>query len=141
MKRRHALRTAVAASIASAGCLRRLSGDDRTPAHTVTVYHVDHEITRDVTVVVRNDAEESLFEKSYTMSETNESDEDATFPESSDPSTVLVTVDGVEFERRWPDAECRDGTWMGIEVWIRGKSDSDIDVRIEENCQTTYLDS
>lgn len=141
MKRRHVLQAAVAASIGGAGCLGRLSGDDRTPAHTVTVYHVDHEITRDVAVVVKNDAEEPLFEKSYTMSETNESDEDATFPESSDPSTVSVTVDGVEFERQWPDSECHDGAWMGIEVWIRGKSDSDIDVRIEENCQTVYLDS
>lgn len=139
MKRRHLL--AVAASLGSAGCLGGLLGDDRTPAHTVTVYHVDEEVTRDVTVVVQNDAGEALFEQSYTMSETNESDEDATFPESSDPSTVLVTVDGVDFERQWPNSTCHDGTWMGIEVWIRGRSDSDIDVTIKENCQTTYVDS
>jgi hypothetical protein len=141
VKRRHLLHAAVAAGIGGAGCSSSLSSDDRTPAHTVTVYHVDHEIPRNVTVEVENDAGETLFEQSYTMSETNEADEDATFPESTDPSTVLVTVDGTEFEKDWPNPECHDGTWMGIAVWIRGRSDSDIGVRIEANCQTVYLDS
>jgi hypothetical protein len=139
VKRRHLLHVAVAAGIGSAGCSSSLSSD--TPAHTVSVYHVDHDVTREVTVEVQNDAGETLFEQSYALSESNQADEDATFPESSDPSAILVTVDGTEFEKSWPTSECSESTWTGAEVWIRGTSDSDLDVRIEENCQTVYLDS
>lgn len=144
MKRRHLLQIAVAASTGSAGCLSNFTNATRVPAHTVTVYHVDQEVTRNVSIVVQNDAGETLFEESYTLSETNkanEANEDATFPESSDPTTVLVTVDGTEFERDWPDPECTEGNWAGVEVWIRGKSDANLDIEIKENCQHVYIDS
>ncbi|UPV75907.1 hypothetical protein M0R89_07570 [Halorussus limi] len=141
MKRRHLLETAVVASITSAGCTSSLTGASKTPAHTVSVYHEDEEVTRDVTVAVRNDAGETLFERSYTMSESNEADEDATFPESSDPATVLVTVDGTKFEKQWPNPDCSGNNWAGVEVWISGTSESALDVRIEGNCQHKYVES
>ncbi|NEU58409.1 hypothetical protein [Halorussus sp. MSC15.2] len=141
MKRRQLLEAALVASIGSAGCLDRLSGTTRTPAHTVSVYHVDQAVTRDVNVVVRNDAGETLFERSYTMSESNEAHEDATFPESSDPSTVLVTVDGREFERQWPNPDCSGDNWAGVEVWIRGPSGSAPSVEVKGNCQHVYVET
>lgn len=141
MKRRRLLQAAVAASVGSAGCLGSLSADERTPAHTVTVYHVDEEATRDVTVVVQNDAGETLFDQSYTMSESNEANEDDTFPESTDPATLVVTIDGTEFERDWPNPDCSGDNWAGAEIWIRGKSDADLSVEIKDNCQHVYVES
>ena len=116
------------------------------PAHTVTVYHVDHEeTTRNVTVTVENENGESLFNKEYSPSDSNESDEDATFPESTEPETVNVTVDGERFEKQWPGFEnqglpCEGENRAGIELWIEGNPDETPSVRMETNCQHVTMD-
>ena len=135
------LGTAVAAA---SGCLSESSSAQL--AHTVTVYHVDHEeTTRNVTVTVENETGEELFSKEYTLSEENESDEDATFPESTEPETVVVDVDGERFERRWPGFEqpglpCEGENRVGIEVWIEGNADEEPSIRMETNCQHVTMD-
>ena len=91
-----------------AGCSGVSSVLDSTggsPPHWVTVYLGDREETHDVTVTVRDSGDETLFERSYQLSDDNEADEDATFPASTDPETVAVTVDGTRFERDWPGFE------------------------------------
>ncbi len=115
------------------------------PAHTVTVYLVDEEVPRDVTVTVEESDGTVVFERSYALSEDNESHEDATFPASSDPHTVVVSVDDAEFERPWPgrvpaDDQCHEGNWEGVEVWIRGGPDESPSVRLKDNCQHVTLD-
>jgi hypothetical protein len=108
----------------------------------VTVYLAEREATRDVTVRVENDDGETLFEREYALSDDNEAHEDATFPESTDPETVIVTVDGQQFERQWPGINgrrCEGDNWKGIEVWVEGQPDEEPSVRIEENCQHVTL--
>lgn len=114
------------------------------PAHTVTVYLVDEEVARDVTVTVEESDGTVVFERSYALSESNQSHEDATFPESTDPHTVVVTVDGKQFERPWPgrvpaDDECHPGNWEGVEVWVRGEQDESPSIRLKDNCQHVTL--
>jgi hypothetical protein len=109
-------------------------------AHTVTVYLADREATRDVAVTVKEGDGTVVFERRYALSDENEADEDATFPESADPETVVVTVDGEQFERSWPqgrnqDEPCSKGNWEGVEVWVEGEPDESPSVRLEGNCQ------
>jgi hypothetical protein len=110
------------------------------PAHTVTVYLGEREATRNVTVTVENENGESLFDKEYRLSDSNEADEDATFPESTEPETVTVTVDGNRFEKQWPGFEnqrlpCQGENRAGIELWIEGNPQEAPSVRMETNCQ------
>ena len=122
------------------------NGDSQTqPAHTVTVYLGEREATRNVTVTVENENGESLFNKEYSLSDSNEADEDATFPESTEPETVNVTVDGERFEKQWPGFEnqglpCEGENWAGIELWIEGNPDETPSVRMETNCQHVTMD-
>lgn len=127
----------------ASGCL---SGEDSSrPAHTVTVYLGDREATHNVTVTVKDESEETLFEKEYTLSNENEADEDATFPESTDPETVTVDVDGNEFERQWPRFEetglpCEGENWAGVEIWIEENPSEKASVRMESNCQHVTME-
>lgn len=139
MKRRTLLASVSTVAIAASGCASLTASSE--PAHTVTVYHVDHhEVSREVTVTVTDEAGEPLFEKEYTLSEDNESDEDATFPESTEPETIHVTVDDRAFEFDWPSFDhpqlpCEGENWVGIELWIRGQQGETPDVKLQTNCQ------
>ncbi len=115
------------------------------PAHTVSVYLGDRDAVRNVTVTVEEGDGTGVFERSYSLSDDNEAHEDATFPESTDPRNVVVTVDGKQFERPWPafddpDTRCSEGNWEGIEVWIEGGPDESPTVRLTGNCQHVTLE-
>jgi hypothetical protein len=102
-------------------------------------------MTRNVTVTVENEDGESLFNKEYSLSDNNEADEDATFPESTEPETVNVTVDGERFEKQWPGFEsqglpCEGENWAGIELWIEGNPEETPSVRMETNCQHVTME-
>jgi hypothetical protein len=127
-----------------AGC-GGVAGDQKRPAHWVTVYLGDREETHDVTVTVTDEGGDALFEKEYRLSDDNEADEDAPFPESSEPARVAVTVDGARFEYDWPGFEhpqlpCEDPNWAGIELWIETGGDGSPDVRLAADCQHVTMD-
>lgn len=143
MKRRTLLASLSAAATATGGCLS--GGSSPQPAHTVTVYLGEREATRNVTVTVKNQDGETLFEQDYNLSDSNEADEDATFPESTEPENVVVTVDGNRFEEQWPGFEnpelpCEGENWAGIEVWVEGNPGETPSVRMETNCQHVTMD-
>lgn len=138
VNRRTLLASSCAALAAASGC--SVLGASTRPAHTVSVYLGDRDATRDVRVTITDDAGDVLFERDYRLSDGNEADEDATFPESTDPATITVTVDGTRFERPWPDflgpqTSCSDGNWEGVELWIEGRPGEQPSLRVVENCQ------
>lgn len=131
MRRRSFL--AACAASAAAGCF----SEEPQPAHTVSVYNADRETERNVTVTVEDGDGNSLFDRRYALSDANEADEDATFPASTEPETVTVTVDGRGFERDWPGFEqpelpCEGENEAGVEVWVEGGENTT--VRLEPNC-------
>jgi hypothetical protein len=143
LNRRSFLASSSAALVAASGC----SAVESSPrlAHWVTVYLGDREETHEVSVAVADDAGETVFEKEYSLSDDNEADEHAPFPESAEPETVVVTVDGTRFERDWPGFEqpelpCDDPNRSGIEVWIENDGDGSPGVRIEADCQHVTMD-
>lgn len=160
MQRREVIATVGTATAAGiAGCNSFDDSENSTPtgsegatqtdstelAHTVSVYSSDTEVTREVSVMVTDGTGTPLFEQEYTLSDSNEADEDALFPASTNPETVVVTVDGTRFERHWPDSEhpelpCNDATRSGIEIWIRTDQDRSPALRMEANCQTAVVD-
>ena len=141
--RRSLLASSSAVLLGTAGCTARSSSP--TPAHWVTVYLGDREATYDVTVTVRDDGGDAVFEKEYALSDSNEADEDAPFPESSEPETVVVTVDGTRFERDWPGFEqpglpCDGSNSSGIELWIDSGQDGSPTLRVEADCQHVTME-
>jgi len=148
MQRRDFLGAAGAvAAVGLAGCSSVIGSGDSTPtdsedpAHTVSVYLGDRDLTRGVTVTVSNEDGSTLFENEYSLSNSNEADEDATFPTSTDPDSIVVTVDGTRFERDWPGFEhpelsCNDSNNAGIEVWVEQTEDGSPAIRLEANCQS-----
>jgi len=141
--RRSLLAGAGTALVGLSGCVAQSSSP--TPAHWVTVYLADREQTYDVSVTVRDASGDSVFEKDYALSDSNEADEHAPFPESSDPATVVVTVDGTRFERDWPGVEqpelpCDDPNWAGIELWIETGTDGTPGLRMEADCQHVTIE-
>ncbi|UWG46356.1 Uncharacterized protein HSRCO_0054 [Halanaeroarchaeum sp. HSR-CO] len=123
---------------ATSGCSAPRSAP--TPAHWVTVYLAERDETHDVTVTVTNGTAETLFEQEYHLSDSNEADEHAPFPASTEPETIVVIVDDTRFERDWPGFEnpnlpCEDPNWAGIEVWIENDEAGDPGVRFEADCQ------
>jgi len=115
-------------------------GSSTRPAHWVSVYLVDSDVSRNVDVTITNADGEVLFERAYTLSADNEANEDAPFPRSSEPETVVVTVDGSRFERDWPGFEspqlpCDDPNWAGIELWIETDTDGAPELRLLADCQ------
>lgn len=142
MDRRAFLATASSALLAAAGCT--VPDESAAPAHTVSVYLGDRDASRTVTVTVENDSGDALFEQTYDLSDANEAHEDAVFPESTAPETVVATVDGTRFERDWPGFEhqrlpCEGENWTGIEVWVEGEPSDDPAVRLGVNCQHVTL--
>lgn len=134
---------ASAALAAASGCTAL--GSSPRPAHTVTVYLSDRDATRDVSVSVTDESDNVLLQRDYRLSDDNEADEDAAFPESTEPSTVVVTVDGTRFERDWPGIEnpqlpCEGDNWAGVEIWIEGGPDESPDVRVETTCQHVTME-
>jgi hypothetical protein len=109
------------------------------------VYLGDRELTREVSVTITTEDESTLFENEYSLSDSNEADEDATFPASDDPDTIVVTVDGTRFERNWPGFEhpelpCDDPNHSGIEIWVEQREDGSPAIRLEANCQSVLMD-
>ncbi|OYR74223.1 hypothetical protein DJ76_06845 [Halorubrum ezzemoulense] len=147
MQRRELLGSVGAIStVGLAGCSSVIgSGDPAERAHTVSVYLGDRELTREVTVTVTSEGGSTLFKSEYTLSNSNEADEDATFPASDEPDTVVVTVDGTRFERDWPgfehpDLPCDDPNHAGIEIWIEESDGGSPAIRLEVNCQSVTMD-
>lgn len=143
LNRRSFLTSSAAALLATSGCTAPSSSS--TPAHWVTVYLGDREETHDVTVTVTNDGGEVLFETVYRLSDANEADEHAPFPASTDPETVVVTVDGTRFERDWPgfeqpDLPCEGPNQAGIEIWIENGADGPPEIRLEADCQHVTME-
>jgi hypothetical protein len=130
--------------LAASGCTAL--GSSPTPAHWVTVYLGEREETHNVTITVTNEDEAVLFEKEYQLSESNEADEDAPFSESTDPDTVVVTVDGTRFERDWPGFEQRElpcdsnNNYSGIEVWVENGQDGSPEIRLTADCQHVTME-
>jgi hypothetical protein len=141
--RRSLLAVAGTALPTAAGCLA--GGSDSEPAHWVTVYLGEREETHDVTVTVLDDAGEALFEREYRLSDANEADEDAPFPAENEPETVVVTVDGLRFERDWPgfqrpELPCEGPNQAGVEVWVEDGQDGEPDIRLLADCQHVTMD-
>lgn len=143
MNRRTFLASSSVTIAATSGCT--VLGSSGRPAHTVSVYLGDRKKTHDVTVTIKATDGEDLFEKEYQLSDSNEADEDATFPESTEPETIVVTVDETRFEHNWPGPDhpeipCDGENWTGIEVWIEHDSDGTPTIRLEANCQHVTID-
>mgnify|MGYP006281934163 FL=1 len=143
---RRALLTGTAAVLtAVSGCAGLRSSPNSTEEapdpHWVYMYLTDREETHHVVVTITNQGGDVLFEKEYELSDRNEADEDATFPASSDPETVVVTVDGTRFERDWPGFErpalpCDGPNEAGIEIYVENARDGRPEVRLEADCQS-----
>jgi hypothetical protein len=105
------------------------------------MYLGDRGETHNVTVTITNQDGDTVFEKEYQLSDSNEADEDATFPASAEPETIVVTVDGTRFERDWPGFEqaelpCDGPNEAGIEVYVENGQDGTPDIRLEAGCQS-----
>ena len=116
------------------------SEGDSNP-HWVKMYLGDRDETHHVTVTIANEAGDILFEKEYQLSDSNEADEDATFPASTKPETIVVTVDGTRFDRDWPGFEqpavpCDSPNEAGIEIYVENVQDGTPDIRLEADCQS-----
>lgn len=128
---------------ALAGCTSTTSAP---LAHTVSVYLSERDETHDVTVLIENEQGEPLFERAYRLSDANEAHEDATFPASTDPATVVVTVDGERFDYQWPGFEaaelpCEGENRSGLEVYVGSDPDGSPDLRLDANCQHVTVEA
>lgn len=143
---RRALLTGMAGALAAvSGCTAFRSSpnpsEEESAPHWVTMYLGDREETHQVSVTISNEGGDVLFEKEYQLSDSNEADEDATFPASTEPETIVVTVDGTRFERDWPGFEhpalpCGSANEAGIEIYVETARDGSPDVRLEADCQS-----
>lgn len=144
MNRRKALITiGITSTTGLAGCLSQSNQTD--PAHTVSIYLGNRDLTRNVTVRILGIDRTKIFEIEDTLSNDNEAIEDATFPVSTDPDTIIVTVDESQFERDWPGFEqpelpCQEPNNAGIEIWIEQDEDNSPTIRLEANCQSVRVD-
>jgi len=125
---------------AASGSSLNSSGKESDP-HWVKMYLGDRDETHDVTVKITNQDGDVLFEKEYQLSDSNEADEDATFPASTEPDTIVVTVDGSRFARDWPGFEqpalpCDGANEAGIEMYVENAQDETPDIRLEADCQS-----
>jgi hypothetical protein len=129
---------------ALAGCTSTVSSS--ALAHTVSIYLRERDETHDVTVLVENEQGEPLFEREYRLSDANEAHEDATFPASADPATVVVTVDRTRFDYQWPGVEaaelpCEGQNRSGLEVYVGSDPDGSPDLRLDANCQHVTIEA
>ncbi|WP_248517622.1 hypothetical protein [Salinarchaeum laminariae] len=130
---------------AVAGCIdldsSAVSASEDPDPHWVTVYLQDREQQRDVSVTITDGEGATVFERAYHLSDRNEADENATFPASTDPESIVVTVDGTQFERDWPGFEqpelpCGEANEVGIELWIETAQDGRPEIRLFADCQS-----
>lgn len=134
--------TLTAAVAGCAGLSSPSTSTSREPdPHWVKVYLGDRDETHDVTVQITDEDGNTLFEQAYQLSDSNEADEDATFPASTEPERIVVTVDGTRFERDWPGFEhsqlpCDGPNEAGIEVWVENARDGTPGIRLEADCQS-----
>ena len=136
---RRALVTGLSTALAAAAGCAGLGGAGPAP-HWVSVYLGEREGSHDVRAGVTNGGSETLFERTYRLPDDNEAHEDATFPGSTEPESVVVTVDGTRFERDWPGFEreelpCDDPNRSGVELWVEDGPDGTPEVRTEADCQ------
>ena len=115
--------------------------EEESDPHWVKMYLGDRDETHHVTVTITNEGGDVLFEKEYQLSDSNEADEDATFPASTTPETIVVTVGGTRFERDWPGFEqpalpCDGPNEAGIEIYVENGQDGTPDIRLEADCQS-----
>lgn len=145
LNRRTFLTGSIPTIIAASGCTGLTSppgsSKEGSGPHWVKIYLGDREETHNVTVTITNQDGDTVFEKAYELSDSNEADEDATFSPSSDPETVVITVDGIRFERDWPGFEqpglpCDGGNKAGIELYVENGQDGTPEVRLEAGCQS-----
>ena len=127
------------------GCTVRSSSpnqsEESSDPHWVKVYLGERDETHQVTVTITNEGSDVLLEREYQLSDGNEADEDGTFPASTDPDTVVVTVDGTRFERDWPGFErpalpCDGANEAGIEIYVENAPDGTPGIRLEADCQS-----
>jgi len=114
------------------------------PAHTVSLYLLDSETDRTVAVRITDDGGTTVFETERTLSARNEADENVPFPATSNPETIIVTIDGTRFERDWPGFEqpvlpCNEANDAGVEIWIDTAADGSPEIRLEANCQSVTM--
>jgi hypothetical protein len=132
--------TAIAGGLA--GCGSNVTAAE--PAHTVSLYLHDSETARTVSVRIIDDAGTTVFETERTLSARNEADENVPFPATSNPETIIVTIDGTRFERDWPGFEqpelpCNEANDAGVEIWIETAADGSPAIRLEANCQSVTM--
>ncbi|WP_311173828.1 hypothetical protein [Halobellus ordinarius] len=130
-----------AALLAASGCTTLNSSGRESDPHWVKVYLGDRDETHNVTITITDQNGTTVFENEYALSESNEANENATFPASTDPETIVITVDGTRFERDWPGFEqselpCDDANEAGIEVYIENAQDGTPEIRLEADCQS-----
>lgn len=130
-----------AALVAASGCTTvNLSGRESN-SHWVKVYLGDRDEAYNVTITITDQDGTTVFENEYALSDSNESDEDGTFPASTDPKNIVITVDGIRFERDWPGFEqpelpCDGANETGVEVYIESAEDGTPEIRLEADCQS-----
>ena len=98
-------------SVAS-GCL----AFSEQSAHTVNVY--DSNPPHNVTVTVLDENDERLYHETYVFNESKSADEAGGFAVGPDPETVIITVDGEEYEEPWPSPACSGPNHAALEVWL-----------------------
>ena len=130
----------VVSGCTASGSSPNSSGGESDP-HWVKMYLGDRDETHDVTVTIMDKDGDVVFEKEYQLSDSNEADEDATFPAPTEPETIVVIVDGTRFERDWPGFEhpalpCGDANEAGIEIRVENGQDGTPDIRLEADCQS-----
>lgn len=145
LNRRTFLTGSIPTVIAASGCSGftspQGSSEEGSDPHWVKMYLGDREETHNVTVTITSQDGDTVFEKAYELLDSNEADEDATFPASRDPETVVITVDGSRFERDWPGFEqpalpCDGANEAGIELYVENGQDDTPEIRLEADCQS-----
>lgn len=141
LNRRAFLAGSSATLLAASGCTTVNSSVGESDPHWVKVYLGDRDETHNVTITITDQDGTTVFENEYALSDSNEADEDATFPASTDPETIVITVDGIRFERDWPGFEqpelpCDGANGAGIEVYIESAQDGTPEIRLKPDCQS-----
>ncbi|OYR69259.1 MULTISPECIES: hypothetical protein [Halorubrum] len=105
------------------------------------MYLGDRDETYNVTITITDQDGTTVFENEYALSDSNEADENVTFPALTDLKNIVITVDKIRFERDWPDFERAELPWdganeAGVEVYIESAEDGTPEIRLEADCQS-----
>lgn len=104
-------------------------------AHTVNVY--DNDPPHNVSVTVLNENDERLYHETYEFDEDKNADEAGGFAVGTNPQTVVITIDGEEYEEPWPTPDCSGPNHAALEVHINYSSDRP--VYIDGFCESETL--